>query len=163
MFAQAPTGIGKTIATLFPALKSLAEGLTSELFYLTAKTMTRTVAEKALSDLQEQGLRIKRLTLTAKDKICFLPDSTCDPEECPYARGYYDRVRLAVEEIFNEDSWNRAMIENYSRNHSVCPFEFSLDLTNWADVVICDYNYVFVSSCLLAQAFSRRRRLSLLG
>lgn len=153
LFAQAPTGIGKTMATLYPALKSLAEGLSREVFYLTAKTMTRTVAEKALSDLQNHGLRIKRLTLTAKDKICFLPDSTCDPVECPYARGYYDRVRLAVEEIYEEDSWNRAMIENYAHKHSVCPFEFSLDLTQWADLVICDYNYVFDPRVYLRRLF----------
>lgn len=153
LFAQAPTGIGKTVATLFPALKSLAEGLTSELFYLTAKTMTRTVAEKTLSDLQNQGLRIKRLTLTAKDKICFLPDSSCDPKECPYARSYYDRVRLAIEEIFEEDSWTRAIVEAYAYKHSVCPFEFSLELTQWADIVICDYNYVFDPRVYLRHLF----------
>ncbi|HVJ48793.1 ATP-dependent DNA helicase [Desulfitobacterium sp.] len=156
LFAQAPTGIGKTIATLFPALKALPEGLTSQLFYLTAKTMTRTVAEKALSDLQNQGLKIKRLTLTAKDKICFLPDSACDPEECPYARGYYDRVRRAVEEIFIENSWTRAMIEDYARRNTVCPFEFSLDLANWADIVICDYNYVFDPRVYLRRLFLER-------
>ncbi|MEA4902784.1 ATP-dependent DNA helicase [Desulfitobacterium sp.] len=153
LFAQAPTGIGKTVATLFPALKAVADGLTHQIFYLTAKTMTRTVAEKTLSDLQNRGLKIKRLTLTAKDKVCLAPDNSCDPEECPYARGYYDRVRLALEEIFEEDSWTRTIIEDYSRKHSVCPFEFSLDLTQWADIVICDYNYVFDPRVYLRRLF----------
>ncbi|WP_459930430.1 ATP-dependent DNA helicase [Desulfosporosinus burensis] len=153
LFAQAPTGIGKTMATLFPALKAMAEGLTSQIFYLTAKTITRTVAEKALTDLHTQGLAIKRLTLTAKRKLCFLPESTCLPEDCPYAQGFYDRVRVAVEDAFEEDSWSRQVIEEYARKHSICPFEFSLEMANWADVVICDYNYVFDPRVYLKRFF----------
>jgi len=153
LFAQAPTGIGKTMATLFPALKGMAEGLTSQIFYLTAKTITRTVAEKAITNLQTQGLAIKRLTLTAKRKLCFLPESTCLPEDCPYAQGFYDRVRLAVEDAFEEDSWSRQVIEEYARKHSICPFEFSLEMANWADVVICDYNYVFDPRVYLKRFF----------
>lgn len=153
LFAQAPTGIGKTIGTLFPALKALAEGLTEKIFYLTAKTITRTVAENALMNLQEQGVALKRLTLTAKDKICFLPEAACEPEECPFAKGYYDRVRIAVEDLFREAAWTRDIIESYARKHSVCPFEFSLEMANWADVVICDYNYVFDPRVYLRRFF----------
>lgn len=153
LFAQAPTGIGKTIGTLFPALKAVAEGHTKQIFYLTAKTITRTVAEKALLDLDTQGLKVKRLTLTAKSKICFLPEESCLPEDCRFARGYYDRLRVAVDEMFNEDAWTRQTVENHARRHSICPFEFSLELANWADVVICDYNYVFDPRVYLKHLF----------
>ncbi|MBC2726625.1 ATP-dependent DNA helicase [Desulfosporosinus sp.] len=153
LFAQAPTGIGKTMGTLFPALKAMAEGLTVQIFYLTAKTITRTVAEKALSDLQKTGLEVKRLTLTAKSKLCFLSEISCLPEDCPYARGYYDRVREAVEDLFMERAWTRQLIEQYARKHVICPFEFSLEMANWADVVICDYNYVFDPRVYLRRFF----------
>lgn len=153
LFVKAPTGIGKTMATLFPALKALSNGSTSQIFYLTAKTITRTVAEKALSELQNQGLRIKSLTLTAKEKICFQPGEPCAPEECSYAKGYYDRVRSGVEEIFKQDLWNRSQIEKYAQKHTICPFEFSLDLSLWADIVICDYNYVFDPRVYLRHLF----------
>jgi len=153
LFAQAPTGIGKTLATLFPALKAMAEGLTVQIFYLTAKTITRTVAEKSLMDLQKQGLEIKRLTLTAKRKLCFLPEASCQPEDCPFARGYYDRLRAAVEDMFAEEAWTRQVIEAFAHKHSICPFEFSLEMANWADVVICDYNYVFDPRVYLRRFF----------
>ena len=153
LFAQAPTGIGKTMGTLFPAFKAMAEGLTVQIFYLTAKTITRTVAEKAINTLQKDGLEIKRLTLTAKRKLCFLPEATCLPEECVYAKGYYNRVRAAVEDVFDEAAWTRQVIEEYALKHSICPFEFSLEMANWADVVICDYNYVFDPRVYLRRFF----------
>lgn len=153
LFAQAPTGIGKTLGTLFPALKALAEGHSQQIFYLTAKTITRTVAEKTLAGLQDQGLDIKPLTLTAKSKLCFLPEVSCLPEDCPFARGYYDRVRGGIEDIFKEKAWSRQVIEEYARKHSVCPFEFSLEMANWADVVIGDYNYVFDPRVYLRRFF----------
>ena len=154
LFTQAPTGIGKTMGTIFPALKAMAEGLTSQLFYLTAKTITRQVAEKALTDLhKQQELAIKRLTLTAKSKLCFLSEPNCLAKDCPYAQGFYDRLRVAVEDVFKEDAWTRQVIEDYARKHSICPFEFSLEMANWADVVICDYNYVFDPRVYLRRFF----------
>ena len=153
LFAQAPTGIGKTMGTLFPALKAMAEGFTVQIFYLTAKTITRTVAEKTLTDLQIQGLAVKRLTLTAKRKLCFLPEVACLPEECLFAKGYYDRARAAVEDMFGEEAWTRQVIEEYARKHSICPFDFSLEMANWADVIICDYNYVFDPRVYLRRFF----------
>jgi len=153
LFAQAPTGIGKTMGTLFPALKAMAEGFTVQIFYLTAKTITRTVAEKAINKLQKEGLGIKRLTLTAKRKVCFLPEAACLPEECSFAKGYYDRVRAAATDMFDEEAWTRQVIEEYAHKHSICPFEFSLEMANWADVVICDYNYVFDPRVFLRRFF----------
>jgi DNA excision repair protein ERCC-2 len=142
-FVQAPTGIGKTIAALYPAIKALGERWTNKVFYLTAKTITRTIAETALENMRGQGLRIKTITITAKDKICFNTEAACVPEECEYAKGYYDRIAEATDDAFQCDSFTRSAIEDYARKHRVCPFEFSLDLSMWCDCIICDYNYVF--------------------
>jgi len=157
LYAQAPTGIGKTISTVFPAVKAMGEGHISKIFYLTAKTITRTVAGEAFSLMREKGLHIKTVVLTAKDKICFKEKATCNPESCEYAKGHYDRVNDAIMDILtNEDELNREIIEKYAQKHCVCPFEFSLDLTLWADAVICDYNYVFDPSVSLKRFFAEK-------
>lgn len=144
LFVNAPTGIGKTISTLFPALKAMGEGQGTKIFYLTAKTITRTVAEEGIVRLYKKGARLKSITLTAKDKICFCDKRQCHPDYCQWAEGHYDRVDDAVYEIItHEDLLTREVIEAYGRKYRVCPFELSLDLAIWADVVICDYNYVF--------------------
>lgn len=144
-YTQAPTGIGKTISTLFPAVKALEKDHAEKIFYLTAKTIGRTVAEKAINDMRSGGARLKSLTLTARDKICFKPNggTTCDPEQCEFAQGYYDRINDALEDIFDCDAFTRPLIEEYAQKHKVCPFEFSLDLSLWSDIIVCDYNYVF--------------------
>ncbi len=157
LYAQAPTGIGKTISTSFPAIKAIGEGHISKIFYLTAKTITRTVASEAFSLMRESSLRVKTVVLTAKDKICFKEKATCNPEACEYAKGHYDRVNDAIMDILkNEDELNRETIEKYALKHCVCPFEFSLDLTLWADAVICDYNYVFDPTVSLKRFFAEK-------
>ncbi len=144
LYVSAPTGIGKTISTLFPSLKALGEGHGAKIFYLTAKTITRTIAEEACNKLYQRGAKIKSITLTAKDKICFCEHRVCHPDYCQWANGHYDRVDDAVYEMLQEeDVFTRAVIEDYAKKHQVCPFELSLDLAIWADVVICDYNYIF--------------------
>lgn len=144
IFVQAPTGIGKTISTIFPAVKAMGEGHISKIFYLTAKTITRQVAEEAVKRMREGSLKLKTITLTAKDKICFNKGSACNPEQCSFARGHFDRANEAIEDILlSEDNLTRDKIEYYSRKHNICPFEYSLDLTMWCDCIICDYNYVF--------------------
>lgn len=153
LFAQAPTGIGKTVATLFPALKALGGGLVAKIFYLTAKTVGRNVAEDTLKTLAGIGLRCKVLTLTAKEKICFLDTPDCRPEGCEYARGYFDRVKEALEAIFPRDAFDRATVEEIARAHRVCPFEFSLFLSLWSDVIIGDFNYAFDPRVYLRRFF----------
>lgn len=154
LFVQAPTGIGKTISTIFPAVKALAEGHGDRIFYLTAKTITRTVAEEGFQKLREKGLSCKSITITAKDKICFNKGTACNPEECKYAENYYDKVNEAILDIItNEDSLTRDIIERYAMKHQVCPFEFSLDLTFWCDAIICDYNYAFDPKVYLRRFF----------
>ncbi|KMJ58225.1 hypothetical protein AB685_09945 [Bacillus sp. LL01] len=144
LFAKAATGIGKTIATIFPAVMSLQKGTPEKIMYLTAKTITRLVAEEAFRLLMDKGLAIKVVTITAKDKICFQEETICQKEFCPYADGHYDRLKDGIIDILqNEQLMNRETIERYAQKHRLCPFEFSLDLALFADVVICDYNYFF--------------------
>lgn len=154
LLVQAPTGIGKTIAVLFPAVKCLGQTEIAKIFYLTARTTARGVAEKAFETLRASGLRCKSLTLTAKDKTCFEPDAACNGEECPYAQGFYDRIREAVEHLFNtRDAFGRETVESVAREYRVCPFELSLDLANWADAIVCDYNYAFDPRVFLRRFF----------
>ncbi len=157
LFAQAPTGIGKTMATLFPAVKAMGEGRLEKIFYLTAKTVTRELAESAAGRMRKRGLKFKTVTLTAKDKICFRPECECKPEECEFAKGHFDRVRGALEDIFDHEAFIRPVIEEYARKHRVCPFEFSLDISNWSDAVICDYNHLFDPFVHLARFFEGPR------
>jgi DNA excision repair protein ERCC-2 len=140
---QSPTGVGKTIATLFPAIKALGQGLVAKIFYLTAKTPGRLVAERALDDLRQASLVLKSVTLTAKEKICFCPPVNCDPEFCVFARDYFGKVKNALAEIDQHQAYTRPVIEEIARQYQICPFEFSLDLALWVDCIICDYNYVF--------------------
>lgn len=157
LFVNAPTGTGKTISTVFPSVKALGEGLTSKIFYLTAKTITRSVAEEAFAIMRQDGLNLKTITLTAKEKICFLEKSDCNPLGCEFAKGHFDRVNEALREIIiSEDEYKRDIIVEYAQKHRVCPFEFSLDLTMWADVVICDYNYVFDPRVYLKRYFTEK-------
>ncbi len=155
LFAQAPTGIGKTISVLFPAIKGVGQGKVEKVFYLTAKTSGRAVAEKALDDMRGAGLSVKSITLTARDKICFVEpgQKSCDPERCEFAIGYFDRVGGAIEELFQLDAFTPAAIEDTARRHTVCPFELSLDLSLWADVIICDYNHLFDPRAYLKRFF----------
>lgn len=144
LFIQAPTGVGKTISTVFPSVKAVGEGLGEKIFYLTAKTITRTVAAEAFALLQGMGLRFKVITLTAKEKICPLEKTECNPDSCPYAKGHYDRVNDAVFDMVTTGTdYSRDAILEQSEKWQVCPFELSLDVSIWMDGVICDYNYVF--------------------
>ena len=155
LFIQAPTGVGKTMATVFPAVRAVGEGLGEKIFYLTAKTIMRTVAEQAFSLLKEKGLLYKTITLTAKEKICFCEEAECNPDACPYAKGHSDRVNDAVFDLITHSGdWSREVLEEQAKKHMVCPFEMSLDVSNWADAVICDYNYAFDPQAHLKRFFS---------
>ncbi len=144
LFVQAPTGIGKTVSVLFPTIKSIREGLASKIFYLTAKTITRQAALNCVYDMRNQGLRLKSMVITAKEKICLNEEVDCNPEKCPYAKGHFDRVNQAVLDVLqNKDTITRETIEYYATKYKVCPFELSLDISIFADLIICDYNYVF--------------------
>ena len=155
LFVQAPTGIGKTLSTVFPALKAIGEGHGQKLFYLTAKTITRTVAEEALAILRERGLYFRSVTITAKEKLCILEKPVCNPEMCPRAKGHFDRVNDAVYEILHQEfGITRSVILEYAEKFQVCPFEFCLDISSFVDGIICDYNYVFDPDVRLKRYFA---------
>ncbi|MFD0714825.1 ATP-dependent DNA helicase [Paenibacillus sp. GCM10027626] len=144
LFARAPTGTGKTVSTLFPAVKAIGEGLLQRLFYLTAKTITRTAAEDTFALMHAGGLHMHVVTITAKEKICFQQEMRCSKEHCEFADGYYDRINAALLDMLSaETAMTRLVIERYARKHRVCPFEMSLDAAYAADGIICDYNYIF--------------------
>ena len=146
LFIQAPTGVGKTLSTLFPAVKAVGEEKGDKIFYLTAKTSAAMVAARAADQLREAGLRAKYVVLTAKDKICFGDVPECDPEHCPYAKGHFDRINDAVFSLLTQsgqEGFTREAVEEAAKTFRVCPFELSLDLSEWVDLIIGDYNYVF--------------------
>lgn len=154
IFIQAPTGVGKTMSTVYPAVRAIGEGKGETIFYLTAKTITRTVAEEAFSILQQNGLKFKVITITAKEKLCFCKEPECNPGACPYARGHFDRVNDAVYELWTtEQTFDRETLKRQAEKWQVCPFEMCLDLAVWADGIICDYNYVFDPNVHLKRFF----------
>ena len=150
LFCQAPTGIGKTMSALFPALKAMGEGKGEKIFYLTARNTTQAAAEDALARLRaaDPALSLRSVTLTAKEKACLCKDAegrpACLPEACPYANGYYERLKDALADLLDSAvPYDRVALTETARRHRVCPFELGLDLSEWCDVVIGDYNYLF--------------------
>ena len=154
LFVQAPTGVGKTMSAIFPSVRAIGEGKGETLFYLTAKTITGTVAQEAFHILREKGLKFKVTAITAKEKLCFQDTPECTPEKCPYAKGHFDRVNDAVYELWTtEEVYSREVIRAHAEKWQVCPFEMCLDLSVWVDGVICDYNYAFDPNVHLKRFF----------
>lgn len=155
LFIQAPTGTGKTLSVLYPSLKAMGEGLASKIFYLTAKTVTATVATDTFKLLEKNGLNVKSIHITAKEKACANGDFLCNPDACPYADGHFDRVNDAVYDVITHESViTRDIIFEYAEKHKVCPYEFSLDISNWCDAIIGDYNYAFDPKVKLQRYFA---------
>ena len=155
LFIQAPTGVGKTISTVFPAVKAVGENLGDRIFYLTAKTITGTVAREAFELLRKSGYQAKIIQITAKEKLCLCEEMECNPVHCPYAKGHYDRVNDAVFNLLlKEDVFSREVLLEQAENYQVCPFEMSLDVASWVDDIICDYNYVFDPNVYLKRFFA---------
>lgn len=150
LFIQAPTGTGKTVTTLFPAVKAVGEELGDKIFYLTAKTITAAVAKETLDLFYRNGYRAKTVQITAKEKLCLMEEPVCNPDACPYAKGHFDRVNEAVYTLLHQgDVFTREELLMQAKAHMVCPFELCLDTASWVDNVICDYNYVFDPSVYL--------------
>ena len=154
LFMQAPTGVGKTISTIFPAVKAVGENLGDRIFYLTAKTITASVAKDTFRLLCEYGYKAKIIQLTAKEKLCLCDEMECNPVNCPYAKGHYDRVNDAVFELLtSSDFFTRDEIVEQANKYMVCPFELSLDVSSCVDDIVCDYNYVFDPNVYLKRFF----------
>lgn len=154
LFMQAPTGVGKTISTIFPAVKAVGEKLADRIFYLTAKTITATVAKETFALLEKKGYRAKTIQITAKEKLCLCDEMECNPVYCPYAKGHFDRVNDAVFDLLHRcDMIERDDILSQADRYTVCPFELCLDTASWCDNIICDYNYVFDPNVYLKRFF----------
>lgn len=154
LFVDAPTGIGKTVSSLFPSIKSFGEDLTDKIFYLTAKSTTGNEALKVAKLMEGKGLCIKSLQITSKEKICLNDEVKCNPDDCPYAKGHFDRVNEALKDILSrEDTMDYNIIISYAKKHMVCPLEFELDIANYSDLIICDYNYIFDPNVFLKRFF----------
>ena len=154
MFIQAPTGIGKTISTIFPAIKSLGINRGQRIIYLTAKTITSTVAEETIKKLISKGLVVKAVLITAKEKMCLNNEVKCNPDDCIYAKDYYSKIDNVIKDtMMNTSIFSRDKIKWYGEQYKVCPFELSLDLTYYCDVIICDYNYAFDPRVRLKRLF----------
>lgn len=163
IFAQAPTGIGKTISTIFPAIKSIGAEMAEKVIYLTAKTITRTVAEDAYIKLFERGLNFKVVTITAKEKMCLNNEVKCNPDDCIYAKDYFTKINTVIKNIIKEDNiFFKNKIIEYAKEYEVCPFELSLDLSDWCDGIICDYNYAFDPRVRLRRIFEDKNEENIL-
>jgi len=154
LLVEAPTGIGKTAAVLFPSVKKLDRDLYDKIFFLTAKTPGQNIVRETLELFREKGLSLRSIFLNAKEKMCFCEECICDPLLCKYAKGYYDRLTSAVEEILAEEIFIRDLILDKAEKHKICPFEFSLDLSLYCDLIVCDYNYVFDPRVFLRRYFA---------
>lgn len=154
LFVDAPTGIGKTISAIFPTIKSMSESLTDKVFYLTSKNTIANEALKTLNLLKNKGLFVKALHITSKEKICLNEEVSCNPVDCPYAKGHFDRVNDALKDILeNENIIDYDIIVEYAKKYMVCPLEFEFDISLYSDFIICDYNYVFDPNVFLKRFF----------
>ena len=157
LFAQAPTGIGKTISTIFPALKSIGENRGEKIVYLTAKTITRTVAQEAYLKLYDKGLKFKVVTITAKEKMCLNNEVKCNLDDCIYAKDYFTKINNVIASLIKkDDKFFEDDIIEYAKMYNICPFQLSLDLSEWCDGIICDYNYAFDPTVKLKRIFEER-------
>lgn len=153
LFVRAPTGTGKTLASIFPALKTMGEEKVEKIFYLTAKTIGRTVAENTIKLLQSKGAKVRYCVITAKEKACLKDFALCEPDYCEYTHDFYDKLKRALEYAINFDVWNAETIHKIAMKFQLCPFELSLTLSQYAEVIICDYNYCFDPIILLKRHF----------
>lgn len=155
LLIEAPTGIGKTLATLFPGIKAIGEGLHEKIFYATGRGTQKEIAKKTHLQLMDKGLRLKSLVLTAKETICLNEEVRCNPIDCPYAKGHFDRVDKVLIKLFKEeDVFDFKTIRKYAEEGQVCPFELQLDLTHLAQLIIGDYNYLYHPRGLLESFFN---------
>ncbi len=157
-FIEAPTGIGKTISTLFPAVKSFSTLGVEKIFYLSSKNVIKEVAYSTCRILSENGLIARVIKLTAKEKMCRVDSRKCNPDECPFTKGYYDKLKAVIDEtisshlLLDEDKINLLADE-----HEMCPFELQLDLSLFCDIIICDYNYLFDPIAYLRRFFDQEK------
>lgn len=154
LFLMAPTGVGKTLSVVYPSVRAVGAGLADKIFYLTAKNQTLSVGAEAFRILMDKGLVMKTIVLTSKEKICPMNEPSCNPDDCPYAKGHFDRVNDATFDLLQEkEFFDRDVIYATAMERMVCPFELGLDVSSWCDAVLCDYNYAFDPNAHLRRFF----------
>ncbi|MBN2460644.1 MAG: DEAD/DEAH box helicase, partial [Candidatus Cloacimonetes bacterium] len=158
VFLQAPTGLGKTMAVIYPAVLSLTELESGKIFYLTARSTAQENAEYALKKIIAAGAGIKFLVISAREKVCFQEECRCNPDDCEYAAGFFDKLPAALWELYKHNIFDRKRIDEISIRHKICPFEYSLEISLWVDCIICDYNYVFDPRVRLKRFFMNERQ-----
>lgn len=163
LFAEAPTGIGKTLSTLYPAVRAMGSGACEKIFYLTAKASTRREAYRAAEQIFRAGARLRTVVLTSREQLCRNEDAKkdpagisghCNPVDCPFAQGFFDRAEEAVRLAFDgQNGFPRTAVLQLAQKMRICPYELQLMLAELCDVVICDYNYVFDPHVYLRRFF----------
>ncbi len=154
LFVEAPTGIGKTMSTLFPSVKALSFDEQAKIFYLTAKSSGKEAAMHATKLLKEKGLKVYDILITAKEKICFSKGKACNPDECPFARGYYNKIQVVLKyALLNYSTFDYKTIVEIAQENMICPFEMQLDISTFCDIIVCDYNYMFDPMAYLRRYF----------
>ena len=158
LVAEAPTGTGKTMASLYPALKSLGEGKGDKIFYFTGKTTTALSALNAVDIMRDQIPNLRSIHISSKDKCCvsFPPYARrkCEPKHCHVTRAYYDKINEALLELLtNYRTYTKDIIDEISAKYSVCSYELSLELSEWCELIVCDYNYLFDLNAYLRRYF----------
>ncbi len=163
LFLEAPTGTGKTVASLYPAVRALGNGLVDKIFYLTSKASTRREAFRGAAKLFDAGAKLRTIVIGAKEQVCMCParfitgtgSNHCNPLECSYSNGYYNKVENAISELLSSShGYTVKQIREVAKKYEVCPYELSLDLSELCDIVICDYNYAFDPSVYFRRYFS---------
>lgn len=167
LFAEVPTGTGKTVSALYAAVRALGAGYADKIFYLTAKAAIRREAYAAAGNLFAHGVKLRTVVITAKEQVCLcgakMSDHSgrnfCNPMDCEYAKGYYDRVDAAIRELLTtQNGYPRSLLCETAKKYRICPYEFSLDLSEFCDIIICDYNYAFDPSVYFRRYFSSEER-----
>ena len=154
LLVEAATGIGKTIGVLYPALKQLATNARfSQIFFLTAKTAGKAILKKTILAAREQGLHLRTVFIEAKERVCLSPGSQCHPLYCPYARDYYPKAEQVIPTLLAAEMITPELVMDNAKQSEICPFELALDLSLSADVIVCDYNYVFDPGVYLRRFF----------
>ncbi len=160
LFVQAPTGIGKTVSALYPAVHAFGKGLCDKIFYLTAKSSTSREAYAAVGKLSAAGAKLLAIVMTAKEQMCVCEKGSvgkfCNPKDCRFLRGYGERVSAAIDELLGmQNGFYASVIAEVAKKHEICPYELSLDLSEFCDVIICDYNYLFDPAVHFQRYFDR--------
>ncbi len=160
LFVQAPTGSGKTIMTLYPTVKAVEKD--QKIICLCAKNQTMLVNAQAINQMRNKGLVAKSLIITAKNKACLMENVDCNPEKCPYSIDFYPKLHNALTEILSIDDFSYENIKHFAEKYQICPYELSLELSEFSQIITADYNYLFDPCVYIRRLFDKPANYSFL-